>query len=548
MDQLSYHNLNKESHGRTGISTCNEETNAEVTPSGTAEGLDLNVKKGESNIFEMFGAVGIGAALKSVAVSPSWSLKKGALLSTPHQLFTIPDPTCDTSRQDVSSQQLENKEENCDLTRDMDKSIEGYFETNYFHNLPLYQDYLVASVKADLQRVHQAGLADLVVSQCLPGLQCQPSSPRHATASPSPPPVLQDKTTCSLWQELPIVKERGLLGVLTATQVRQQEIMFELLTSEASYLKSLRVAVDHFKCSEELRHTLSSVEHHILFSSLRRVCGVSQRFLIDLESHFRENVVMTQFGDIVLHHRAELHQVYVPYVTNMMYQETLISELMQENPRFVSVLHSLEKHPQCRRQTLKSFLVLPFQRITRLKLILQAILKLTDPEALSFGPLTEAISAVHEIVNECNRKVMFMKQTEELVRLEKLVDFGRIKAIPLITHGRLLIHEGRLRQLDVRGCPTVGSVVSFSAVYMHLFSDLLLLSVQKDGRFCVQDYALLPHNVHTEDLKTDVLGLPAESFLLHLTPNHTGTATALILVASTRDEKDVWINALNLQR
>ena len=56
----------------------------------------------------------------------------------------------------------------------------------------------------------------------------------------------------------------------------------------------------------------------------------------------------------------------------------------------------------------------------------------------------------------------------------------------------------------------------------------------RDGQFSVQEYALFPRNVHTEDLKTDVLGLPAESFLLHLTPGHTGAATAIILVANTR--------------
>lgn len=152
---------------------------------------------------------------------------------------------------------------------------------------------------------------------------------------------------------------------------------------------------------------------------------------------------MSQVGDIVLRHRPELRQVYVPYVTNMMYQEALITKLMsvstsltfswlrsyccsfsvafaslnldvwsvspfwgplscfphlnthstlvyqcwiipnnqcvfftlfglrQQNHRFVLVLHTLEKHPKCQRQTLKSFLVLPFQRITRIKLILQ---------------------------------------------------------------------------------------------------------------------------------------------------------------------------------
>ncbi|KAL2090953.1 hypothetical protein ACEWY4_013216 [Coilia grayii] len=414
--------------------------------------------------------------------------------------------------------------------------------------VPLYQEYLLKSVKADLQRVHQTGLSDLVASQCLPGLQSPPRSPRTARASPSRTRVLEDKAACSLWRELHVVKEQGLLGVLTSKEVRRQETMFELLTSEASYLKSLRVAVNHFQCSKELQNTLSSVEHHILFSNLHSVCGVSERFLLDLERHLQENVVMSEVGDIVLHHQLKLRKVYVPYVTNMMYQEAMISKLMQKNQRFVCILHKLEKDAKCQRQTLKSFLVLPFQRITRVKLILEATLKLTDPDESSFGPLTKAICALHEIVNKCNQNVLCMKRTEELVLLEKLVDFGRIKAVPLISHGRYLIHKGQLRQTDVRSCPSEGSVVSFSEVYLHLFSDLLLLSIQKEGHFTVQDYAWFPCNVHTEDLKAHVLGLPAESFLLHLTPSHTGSATALILVASTRTEKEVWVNALNSHR
>lgn len=43
----------------------------------------------------------------------------------------------------------------------------------------------------------------------------------------------------------------------------------------------------------------------------------------------------------------------------------------QENKKFVLALKKLEKNPVCQRQTLKSFLILPFQRITRLRLILE---------------------------------------------------------------------------------------------------------------------------------------------------------------------------------
>lgn len=48
--------------------------------------------------------------------------------------------------------------------------------------------------------------------------------------------------------------------------------MFELIGSEASYLRSLRVVINHFYASKPLRKTLSRLEHHTLFSN---VCGVT---------------------------------------------------------------------------------------------------------------------------------------------------------------------------------------------------------------------------------------------------------------------------------
>uniref|UniRef100_A0AAY4C5K4 DH domain-containing protein n=1 Tax=Denticeps clupeoides TaxID=299321 RepID=A0AAY4C5K4_9TELE len=336
--------------------------------------------------------------------------------------------------------------------------------------VPLYQEYWLKALRADVHRVHHSGLAELVAPRCLPGLLAHQTPKIHSAA----PRHLTEGVTCSLWQELPEVYLSNIvleIGVL--------QTMFELMASEASYLKSLSVAVNLFLTSKQLRKALTTVEHHILFSNLREVCRVSERFLLDLEVRLGESMVMSQVGDIVLRHHTELRQAYVPYVTNMMYQEALINQLMLHNQKFVLYLRKLEKDPQCRRQTLKSFLVLPFQRITRLKLLLENIMKMTDPGSCYTDNLTKAIQAIHELVSDCDHGVQRMKQTEELVRLGKQVDFGNIKSIPLITQGRYLIHEGALKRLNIGGSPTVRSPSNFSNVYLHLFNDLLLVSSRK---------------------------------------------------------------------
>ena len=54
--------------------------------------------------------------------------------------------------------------------------------------------------------------------------------------------------------------------------------MFEVIGSEASYLRSLRVAVNHFSASKTLSGTVSRLEHHVLFSTLRHVMSASEEY------------------------------------------------------------------------------------------------------------------------------------------------------------------------------------------------------------------------------------------------------------------------------
>lgn len=53
---------------------------------------------------------------------------------------------------------------------------------------------------------------------------------------------------------------------------------FELVTSEASYIRSLNIAVDHFMMSQELTECLGTQDRQWLFSKLPEVRGVSERY------------------------------------------------------------------------------------------------------------------------------------------------------------------------------------------------------------------------------------------------------------------------------
>ncbi|XP_041639909.1 rho guanine nucleotide exchange factor 19 [Cheilinus undulatus] len=495
------------------------------------------------NLDEDCSAVDIASALKSVALMSTQALRKMFSVSTLEREDSALSPLDDQDR---------NTEGAADPAEEEGRSVT--FQSKFIEFFPLYQDYCLQEVREDIFRLTKSLVSELVTPQYLQGLQSrfspccksvasspQLQNPGRTPSSPLPQPIRV--TPCTLWQDLEEVKASGLLSSLTSREIRLQETIFELTGSEASYLRSLRVAVNHFYMSKPLKKALSNREHHVLFSNICQVMAASEKLLMDLEIHLGESVLMSQVGDIVLQHCPEFHRLYVPYVTNMMYQEALINQLLQQNRDFLSVIKKLESDPVCQRRSLKSFLVLPFQRITRIKLILESILKLTEPDSDLISTLKKAIEAIHKIVTECDKGVQKMKQIEELVSLEMQMDFGKVKSVPLVVSGRFLVHQGPMRQLTVDAA--YSSRISFINVYLHLFNDLLIISSKKDQRFTVLDHANFPTHVHLEPLKAEVLGLPADSFLLHLSQSRTGQPTAMILVTNTRSEKETWMRLLS---
>lgn len=161
---------------------------------------------------------------------------------------------------------------------------------------PLYQTYRAAVLSEELWGVSEDGVPS-------------PTNPGEAPTFARPPGPRN-----TLWQELPAVRASGLLDTLGPQERRMQEVgaagirpgrrrgrawdpgpglagswafhhcpvippqsLFEVVTSEASYLRSLRLLTDTFVQSQALRDTLTPRDHHTLFSNVQRVQGVSER-------------------------------------------------------------------------------------------------------------------------------------------------------------------------------------------------------------------------------------------------------------------------------
>ncbi|XP_034502918.1 rho guanine nucleotide exchange factor 15 isoform X2 [Ailuropoda melanoleuca] len=385
---------------------------------------------------------------------------------------------------------------------------------------PLYQNYRAAVLSEELWGVSEDGCPS-------------PTNPGEAPTFARPPGPRN-----TLWQELPAVRASGLLDTLSPQERRMQESLFEVVTSEASYLRSLRLLTDTFVLSQALRDTLTPRDHHTLFSNVQRVQGVSERFLGTLLSRVRSSPHISDLCDVVHDHAVGPFSVYVDYVRNQQYQEETYSRLMDTNVRFSAELRRLQSLPKCERLPLPSFLLLPFQRITRLRMLLQNILRQTEDGSSRQENAQKALGA---IIERCSAEVGRMKQTEELIRLTQRLRFHKVKALPLVSWSRRLELQGELTELGCRrGGVLFTSRPRFTPLCLLLFSDLLLITQPKSGqRLQVLDYA--HRSLVQAQQVPDPSGPP--TFRLSLLSNHQGRPTHRLLQASSLSDMQRWLGA-----
>ncbi|XP_029302221.1 ephexin-1 isoform X2 [Cottoperca gobio] len=367
------------------------------------------------------------------------------------------------------------------------------------------------------------------------------------------PPVLQlqlrnSARSLSLWQNLEVVQASGLLTQLLQKEIIMQEAMFELVTSEASYYKSLEILESHFVRNPILLNTLSQSDVHFLFSNIEEVMKASERFLMDLEHRMEKSILISDVCDIVYNHALEHFSVFIKYVINQVYQEKNYRRILEGNQAFREEMATLENHSRVRGLSFTSFLILPFQRITRLKLLVQNILKKAEENSEREANAIKAHQQLEQIVKECNEGVRKMSRTEELISIEKTLEF-KSKSVPIISHSRWLLKKGEVQLMaGPKSTRTMRSRKLYQPVYLFLFNNLLLVTKRSSSgdKFQVLD-SCTRSMLRTEDLE-DQGQLLANVFNLKLLENQEERPVSYMLKTSSMSDKLRWMCTLTPNR
>ncbi|XP_054162874.1 uncharacterized protein LOC128960767 [Oppia nitens] len=377
----------------------------------------------------------------------------------------------------------------------------------------------------------------------------------------------------TLWCHLPQVinSSDNLLSRLSDQEKRLQEAMFEIISSEASYYKSINILVKHFhNCLEfsgnSYQQILNPIEKKSLFSNILDISKTSCQLLAELEKRFQQNVLLYDICDILCDYAVNHFQPYIHYCAYQRDQEKLLTQLTQSRPQFLDVLQRLESNQICQNQALLSFLMLPMQRITRYPLLIDAVCQQLPETSPLLPTAQKSLGIMNQLVRKCNDETKKVQRMQELMETVKILHFNRkVKSCPIVKGTRYLVKKGSVTRLSpqLSAKKTIGksSTLKWSknTIYLYLFSDLLILAKKKsENYYSVFDYC----NRDTVQLISLAandggaggggggegvpLGRDVQAFRLAIPPNYLNPAQ-LILLKNHQDKIAEYTINFNLE-
>ncbi|CAJ0564593.1 unnamed protein product, partial [Mesorhabditis spiculigera] len=457
------------------------------------------------------------------------------------------------------------------------------FSSRLHNTQPLYQLYMLAEQEKILEsQINEP--AQMIIQKTMnlrressssssdSGLRadCSHSTTHSSSALTSSTSLRRDRLESvrygsqrSLWCELPEVKDAGLLDQLDDETKQLQEAYFEVITSEASYLRSLNILITHFMADKAMLGSKSSDsviandDRKHLFSNIFAVRDCSERLLVDLETRLEESLVLDCLSDILIHHFETNFEAYIKYCSNQVYQDRTLRRLKTENSSFLSAVGRLESDKQCQGLDMRSFLMLPMQRITRYPLLIYAILERQPIGSEKHRNAAKALALANQVVSSCNEGARRMERTEQLLEVDRRLVYkdSELKRVALVSAHRHLVKRGCLYEISERGPKSLlHSRPKARHVYLFLFSDLLIITKQKmNGTYVCQDYAerrfvdtspLEPENPKISSGLLHQLPNRPHLFLCVLMRNARGKQSEYLFSADNESDRERWLSAM----
>ncbi|XP_051515470.1 pleckstrin homology domain-containing family G member 5-like isoform X1 [Myxocyprinus asiaticus] len=350
---------------------------------------------------------------------------------------------------------------------------------------------------------------------------------------------------------------------LSKRQFHQQEAIWELIQTEATHIKKLRVITDLFLyglLNLQDNSLLNEVEPTRLFSNIHDIVRLHSTLWVQVMFPALERARSTRS----LIDPTDLQQGFStfasrfqPYIRYCMEEESCMEymrSLLRDNELFKIYITWAETNKQCNRLKLADMLAKPHQRLTKYPLLLKTILKKTDDPTCR-DALNSMVLCVESFINSVDSQMRQRQEQQKLAAISARVEsyeavegaseeveralkeFNRIDLMaPMIDTSpeetRQLHLEGALRMKEGKD--------SRMDVYCFLFTDLLLITkpVKRLEKVKVVRQPLLLHNVVCKELKD------TGSFVLIYLNEFKSAVAAYSFQANSATQGKSWTDAI----
>jgi len=166
----------------------------------------------------------------------------------------------------------------------------------------------------------------------------------------------------------------SVLNSIDESERMRQEVIFELIKTEQSYVRDLQVIVNEFLIPIQNQRILNDGDIKMIFLNIEEILDCNALLLSSLESAQDNNNYVETVGHIFRQHSFDCYSYFCSSLTVSL---KYLQSLREEKKPLKNFLKDQMSNPECKQLDLSSFLLEPMQRITRYSLLLKQILHYT---------------------------------------------------------------------------------------------------------------------------------------------------------------------------
>ncbi|XP_075729448.1 uncharacterized protein LOC119163616 isoform X4 [Rhipicephalus microplus] len=216
-------------------------------------------------------------------------------------------------------------------------------------------------------------------------------------------------------------------------------------------------------------------------------------------------------------------KLYSSYIKDFEAMTSALEEAKRKYPEFQKVVRTFEQSPRCRQLTLPQYMLKPIQRIPQYRLLLTDYVKNLEVETPEYSDACAALEIVSQVAEHANETMKLGDNFSKLMSLQNRIS----NRYEVLKPGRAFLKEGELMKVSRK---------EMQPRYFVLFSDSLLYLVPTPQGFYRVNYEL--------PLSGMKVMVPPQQDYQNEFSVYT-TKRSFILSASSPEEREEWISALN---